>query len=607
MGWLSGRSRGIPTGLGVPRFLFRVIIQVDAISPGFPLTTKPRFKPVKKRNSRRPVVGNFTHLKRVTRPDFWALEMGLKVDGRPFTLDGREYVTQVMRDNSKRMVIPKAAQMAFTITFLVRTIHWMKERGWHHAYLLPLKTGAIPFVQGRFDPIVDSNEDLKAHFKAVDNRLQKMTVRDVKLYIRGTNINSELQEFPCDVEVWDERDRMVEDNLEDAKKRMSGSEIRILTELSTPTVPGHGVDYEDAWPNSDQHEWEIPCPACSRFQVLRFEENIKLGNTAEETVCECSNPKCRHAFTDLERRQANAFGRWVPNQLGARLRGYHISQLNSPNLPLEEVMNSWFVGQRDAKKLQTFWNGSMGIPYVAHGNQITPDILDSAIMPGHKLRGMHTGAVYIGVDVGTVLHMKSSFMDRAGRRVAWDMRTFADTPGESMWNKLDKFLANLNSFTCVIDAHPEKTKAVELAMKYHGRVFVGFEKDRPDQPEVAEFRKEQFGSPGEVVIDRTMAFDTTIAQYMNGKVVLPFDAREIGELHPRLPYNGFYHQMIQQKRIEEEDSKGRIVARWFKTKNPDHWHHADMFEFIATLKKPKLIIPAGISEAFDRGGNLIGS
>lgn len=530
--------------------------------------------------------------------------MGLKVDGRAFDLRGREYVQQVMRDNSKRIVIPKAAQMAFTISFIVRTLAWMKLRKWHHLYLLPVKEGSRQFVQGRIDPIIDSHPELHDYFKVVDNRLMKQSRDNVKLYVRGTNISSELQEIPVDVEVWDERDRMVEDNLEDAKKRMSGSEIRILTELSTPTVPGHGVDFEDAWPNCDQHRWEIPCPACQRYQVLNFEENIILGDKAEDTICQCSNPRCKHVFTDTERSAANEFGRWVPGQLDARVRGYHINQLNSHVLPLEEIMEAYFTGQRTARKLQSFWNNSMGLPFVAHGNQITTEMLDNCIEPGHKTGMLSVGAIYVGVDVGTVIHCKSSYLDRFGRRVSWKFQIFADSPGQSMWDKLDRYLSTLNSFTCVIDAHPEKTKARELALKYHGRVWMGFEKDRPDQPEVADFHKLKNGHPGEVVIDRTMAFDTTIAQYMKGEVLLPMDAREIGEYLPRLPWNGFYNHMVQQKRIEEEDSKGRIVARWLKTKNPDHWHHADMFEFIATLKKPSLIVPASVSKAFDRGGSF---
>lgn len=536
------------------------------------------------------------------RPDVWAAELGLKVDGRPFDLKGREYVEQVIRDNSKRMVIPKAAQMAFTITFIVRTLNWMKERKWHHMYLLPIKEGSRTFVQSRIDPIISSSPVLESYFKAVDNRLHKQAVDDVKLLVRGTNIESELQETPVDVEVWDERDRMVEANLEDAKKRMSGSLIRILTELSTPTVPGHGVDAEDAWHNSDMHRWEIPCPGCHKYQVLNFDENIVLGDTAEECQCVCSH--CKRPFTDFERRDANAFGRWVPFQLDGNIRGYHINQLNSPVMPIPEIMEAYYTGQRESRKLQSFWNNSMGLPYVAHGNQLTTEILDGCILPGHKLGMLGTGPLFIGVDVGTNLHMKASYL-KGNKRVAWKFQIFADTPGHSMWAKLDEFLSSLGSFVCVIDAHPEKSKAIELALKYHGRVFIGYEKDRPDQADTADWKKLHYGKAGEVVIDRTLAFDTTIRHYMQGEVVLPFDARELGEFHPRLPYNGFYHQMIQQKRIEEEDSKGRIVARWIKTKNPDHWHHADMFEFIATLGRPKLVVPKEISEAIEKGGNPI--
>ena len=46
--------------------------------------------------------------------------MKLRVDGRLFSLEGREYVRQVIRDTSQEIVIPKAAQMAFTVTFITR-------------------------------------------------------------------------------------------------------------------------------------------------------------------------------------------------------------------------------------------------------------------------------------------------------------------------------------------------------------------------------------------------------------------------------------------------------------------------------------------------------
>jgi hypothetical protein len=79
----------------------------------------------------------------------------------------------------------------------------------------------------------------------------------------------------------------------------------------------------------------------------------------------------------------------------------------------------------------------------------------------------------------------------------------------------------------------------------------------------------------------------------------------LGEEMPRRDWNSFYHHLIQQVRVEEEDAKGRITARWQKNKNPDHWHHADMFAFIATLGKPQLRIPATISRAMQRAGSPV--
>jgi hypothetical protein len=538
-------------------------------------------------------------VRQLARPDEWALNLGLKVDGRPFTLEGREYIRQVIRDTSDEIVIPKAAQTAFTISCLVRTLHWVVLRKWHHLYLLPLKTGAIPFVQARIDPIIDSNMELRGRFHSVDNRLHKQTEEAINLYIRGTNIERELQEIPVDVEVWDERDRMVEDNLEEARHRMDGSHVKKLMVISTPTVPGHGVDADDGWWNSDQHRWEVPCPKCGRFQILTFEENLKLGDSAAECVVECQF--CKKQIQDQERWALNKVGRWVPQNLNGHTRGYHISQFNSSTQTVEKIMDSYYKGQTNARKMRSFYNQSLGQPYVALGDQVTPEILDKCRVPGYSLGGIPNGPVYVGADIGNFIHVKASTLNRYGHRQLWAMHIFKE------WDELDNFLSRLTSFSCVIDAHPEKRAARDLSIKYQGKVWLGFELDRPQTQEIAVWHPLKYGEAGKVVIDRTMAFDTVIKDYIDGRVMLPPNARELGEHIERRDYNGFYFHMIQQVRVEEEDTQGRIVARWKKNKNPDHWHHADMFEFIATLRQPNLEIPPELAAAFQRSGGLVGS
>jgi len=544
-------------------------------------------------------------IKHLARPDAWALDLGLKVDGRDFSLEGREYIIQVIRDTSPKLVVKKAAQTAFTISFLVRSFHWITMRHWHHLYLLPLKQGAIPFVQKRLDPMIAGSDYLSAQFSSVDNRLHKQTTDAISLLIRGVNIESEMQETPADVIVFDEYDRMATDYLEDAKHRVDGSRIKRLTFLSTPTVPGHGLDADDEWWASDMHKWFVPCPYCSRFQTFLFEENVKIGDDKYDCVLECSH--CHHAISDNQRINLNSQGKWEATNLEGFFRGYHINQFNSPTMLLSEIMESYFAGQRDAKRMKSFYNQSLGEPYTSPGDQISTQLLDKCRDQNHHLGGIPNGPVYIGIDVGhDDLYVKADTLGRNGERLMYGVWRFQDRPGKTAWEMLEEqVLEKLGTWMAVCDAHPDKRGAQALSLKYPRNFWMGFEKDRPEQEDVAKFDKPERGEPSKVIIDRTLAFDSVIHQMSTGGYVLPPEARELGEVMPRRDYNGFYSHMIQMVRVEEEDLRGRIVASWKKNKNPDHWHHADMFSYIATMKRPSMIVTAKVAKALQRAGSPV--
>jgi len=550
------------------------------------------------------VSGNSNDIRHLSRPDAWASDLKLRVDGRPFTIQGREYITQVMRDTSQKIVVKKAAQTAFTISFLVVAFQRIVVRRWHHLYLLPLKQGAIPFVQKRVDPIIDSNPILRAHFASVDNRLHKQTTDDISMLIRGVNVESEMQETPTDCIIFDELDRMATDFLEDAKHRVDGSPVKKLTYLSTPSVPGHGVDAEDMWHSSDMHLWEVPCPGCGRFQALTFDEHVRIGDNELDCRIECEH--CSREFKDSERPALNALGHWVPHNLEGNFRGYHINQLNSPTVGIADIMEGFFRGQTDVKVLKSHFNQARGEPYTAAGNQITVEMLDKCRQP-ITLGGIPPGPIFLGGDIGhDDIYVRAKYVSRDGKLVEWGCWRFVDRPGYSAWSQLeDQLLTKISTWTMVCDAHPDKRAARELSLKYPGRFWLGFEKDRPETDEIAKWDKVKHREPSSVIIDRTMAFDELIHRIINGNYVLPANARELGEPMPRRDYNGLYHHMIQMVRVEEEDSRGRIVARWIKNKNPDHWHHADMFALIASYKAPRLRVPANVRKATEEAGALV--
>jgi hypothetical protein len=536
-------------------------------------------------------------MKTLARPDEWAVGMELKVDGKPFSLKGREYVRDVIRDYSPEIIIPKAAQMAFTVTFLTKSLHNIAERRLNGLYLLPLKTGAIPFVQARIDPIIESNEILSTKFASVDNRLHKQTVDGVNLYIRGTNILRELQEVPVDFQIWDERDHMVEENLSDARHRMDGSTYKRIVMLGTPTVDGFGVYADDGWDYSDQHRWEIPCPGCGRFQVLNFDDpslghsNLLLGETADDCALECAF--CHREIKDHERSPLNAEGRWSPHRLDGRIRGYHINQFNSPTQPLREIMVDFFKGQRDERKLRSFWNQNMGRAFTAAGDRITPELLDKCRQSGYVMGGLPNSSVALGIDVGTVIHVWAWHFNPTRQKMLWNLKSFRK------WDDLDKFLSTLSSWVGVIDAHPEKSKSYDLALKYHGRLWIGFSDDRPQAHEMGNFSILKHKEPGYVTVDKTMALDFFIREMIDGNVVFPPNARMLGEEMKSKQYNGLYHQLTQMVRVEEENTRGNLIAHWKKNRNADHWHHAGMFATVASLKRPMLVIPPSLSSAMN--------
>lgn len=562
-------------------------------------------------------------------PDIWALDLGLEVDAHPFDMRGREYERDILRDESKVIIVPKGAQLGFTTLFVLKSAHAVVKRAKSVLYLLPLKAGSVAFVQSRIDPILDSNKNLAVEFERVDNRGQKVTQRGVKWNIRGTNIQSELREVPADVLVLDERDVANEENLDDAYARLDGSDYARVYELSTPTVDGHGVYGDDGWESSDKMRWWVACCHCGSYQVIDFESNVLpyLGNDLDESQDACRCQHCRKPWSDVDRANMNASGKWVPEAPGANKRGYHLSQFNSPTKTLTDprlgILVNWFRGQVDAKKLKAFYNLGLGLPYSAPGDKFTVELLDKA-RSDYTMGGIPDGPVCIGVDVGQNVLYVTMWINKGKRRRLWRAFTVTGDGTRKKWQVFDEdVLQETTNWIAVIDAHPDKEEAEELSKKYSGRVWMGFEKDRPEQEETAKFQEAKFGEPAKVNIDRTMAFDSYIKLYLNGNAFLPRDAREIGEFLPGKAYNAFYHHHLQMTRVEQADTSERLVARWVNGKvqtdaatqkktakagnRPDHFHHSCMFAWVASMQETPLIVEPEVGELFAAAGGLIGA
>jgi hypothetical protein len=171
--------------------------------------------------------------------------------------------------------------------------------------------------------------------------------------------------------------------------------------------------------------------------------------------------------------------------------------------------------------------------------------------------------VVMGVDVGSVLHYKVSYVDSEGRRVALDIGTLGSF-GE-LETKAEEFEPDL----IAIDAHPELHKVAEFSeeSKYDvvACIFGSYE-------QVAPIRFDHRKQP-EVVANRTSVMDASFAAIVKGEVVLPKPAESVP---------GFTRQMMTPTRQWDPDAnKGRGRFIWTKGDGNDHYRLCDTYEWIA--------------------------
>lgn len=526
--------------------------------------------------------------------DTWAEVMRLRVDGRPWDLTHRAYLRDVYRDNSQRIVCRKSAQMGFTVAFLIKTLHRVLLWKWNGLYLLPTKVGVVPFVQGRFNPIIDENSLIKERFANLDSVTHKRTGQN-NLYFRGSTVATDLREIPVDFEIWDERDKMASSNLHLALTRMDGSPHKHLATLSTPTAENWGVDAE--YKDSDKREWTLRCLWCNHAQFLDWHENVQIGGIDSIDECKASSfvycRKCKKPWTHAQIMEMAENGFWDPQEPGREIHGYYINQLVSPTRSISELSEIWYKGEirGDVDASRELWNSALGLPWAAPGDRLTPEVIDAARDSGYRMptiSGVTMGTpISIGVDVGKHLHVfvLSGHSDLPRRIV--DVRI-------EDWNTLRNLFQELNKrqiyWTAVMDAAPEKAMAESMAREFVNNLWLAYYHDPRHISNLAAWSPaDPYTGKGynSVRIDRTMAIDTAHNMISRGRMTFPANARHL--VNPGKEYGDMYAQLIAQTAVTIPDSMGnprRVYVH--PDSKPDHFDHALTYATVASMMQPNM-------------------
>lgn len=219
--------------------------------------------------------------------------------------------------------------------------------------------------------------------------------------------------------------------------------------VSTPTIKG-ASEIEKYYLESDQRVYMLPCPHCGCEFEYKWEyvvwdkdaDGAALPLTAR-IVC----PHCKEVARGAYRpdHEILALGRWVPQNPGAKTKGYHINSLCSPWVNLYELVDEFVTvsHNKDKAGLMEFVNLKLGEVW---DEQLTRDDWQRLYdrRENYPANTLPPGALVLtcGVDVQHDRLEASVYAWGSGKE-SWGIehRVFYGSPESSeTWAQLDQLL-----------------------------------------------------------------------------------------------------------------------------------------------------------------------
>jgi hypothetical protein len=522
----------------------------------------------------------------------WA-ERYRRIDDRPFSLERFAPLAALYADPHPHLVVLKPAQRGvseFAINLAAYALDcgaaaWAPAKnGLNVAYIFPTQGALGDFSKERFGGLKTEHPYLAGLFGG--DSFDAVTFKQVRssyLFLRGGWSVHALLSFSADVLILDEFDRMDSTAIALAVRRMAASDVRRRLDISTPTLPGRGIDGQ--YLQSDQRVYEQPCPACGEWITYDFFRDVhvagvsyrdwqrydadRIRRSSVALVC----PAC-HA--DLDAAGRCAPGRWVATVPDVTtIHGYKLPPLAYPMVDLTAYAVS--AVSPDPSEQQEFYRSDLGIPYEAGGSRVTAAMLSalSHDLPGGRLPEDRWTVTTMGVDVGARFHYRISALG------ADRVRTVLAMGSVTSWDELDGLMARYRIRSCVIDALPELHACKTWADKYAGRVLRAF---YPTARALAGklFHVQEPGegsSDGRIVqINRTMALDRVYGVIAGAAERWPASIHNDPEVVAHL---------TAPIRVTHVGDDGQEQVTWEHI-GPDHLSHATVYDLVAGVTLPSV-------------------
>lgn len=549
-----------------------------------------------------------------TRPSVWA-QLYTTLKGEPYRFERkkknggldlakphlqRKFLQEPLDDQHPHKATQKARQLGLSENGVRETLWFADQHEFtKQVYLFPTDNQVKDFSRTRITEVIDDSPYLKRKMgidpetnkrlatveEAVDNvRLKK--IGKSYIFFRSGSTPRAGEGIDCDVVTFDEIDRMASNVQIAFNETLSASPYGWRRDISTPTLPGVGVNA--SFQNSDQQHWFMKCPHCNGYftLILEYPRSIvpvtdtmrkKYPTLQEETfafICvKCGAP------VDMETR-VNGF--WYPLYKDKNIRGYQLTQMIAPWITASSMMQKKEVYKLD----QLFTNYVIGLPYLGDNILLTNRDIEQCIET--ELRDVNE------------LKLKRVCLGGDWGNESWQV---VGMPyGENKWLLLDLF--HISDRDKVGAENPHIYRSAELFRKWRTNLAVydaGYGKDRnhsllsafpgkvyscfyPNNTTdyTKDFSDRWDDNGMKVSVDRTMTLKLMVKKFKEQEVVIP---RWVAE-SPIFPTFKKHLTNLVAIRHIDEDKNGveTVTERVGSLPGGDHFGHAMNYLSLALRK-----------------------
>lgn len=532
-------------------------------------------------------------------PGRWATDIArISLPKGPFSFEGRNFIREVYRDRCEEIVVIKGAQMGFSTLSIIRAMWAVTTFPLSVIYTFPTQGDVGRFTQSRIDPIIYSSPYLLERIQGFNSMGLKQFARVPKaeqrqmaaaglpvsfstIYFNGAQSSKDATSIDADLLIHDEEDRSDPQVIEEYQSRLYASKYKWMIRLSTPTIPGMGIDRQ--FQRTDMRKWLIKCRGCNLDFEMDFPQNIEPA-TYDEVVLKGIVPRykchrCGKTITEEDRQN----GRWVAERPNIPAHGYSISQMGALGAPLHVLEQ-----HKKATYPLAFWNLIMARPWIEGTNAITregilarqDENVVGEVWPRATDNGRGMGCT-MGIDVGKYLDVVIGVTENGIPRTI-EMKRLG--PDDSKWYELDKLMMDYGVVCAVIDGQPDDHASHQFVRRWPGRVW----RCRYSEGVVKDVKFDE--ATRWVVAPRTETLSRSSEELLSQRILPKYDNGEAYQAYITHHTNVRKVPVFQASEAqdisvgEEQVDNTRMITKykWVET-GPDHFFHAAAYEMLARM------------------------